>query len=359
MIKQRARVISLVSLAAACLGQTPQLIQDVAMAGAEYREALAAWRGNDPTLEKDLFTSDPVQVRSRIRQAAALRDTAMVKKTAYINALIRRLQDVKVALLRSPDGMLPAADLRRDLQTDSSRIASERDRLEISLRDLSRSDENALVRRALESELSDLSYLQENINQRLHSLDSAAKTQEEALRATPPAEKLDAILRMWDQQAASSVRERAEWAGIYAAMDQAVADTQRSSAKAAKGAKRSHKKQDSSGTDQIWTYRSAPSAWTGYGEPEVATLELHDEKGTLSGTYRARLPVQEGMHNILLVLAGSRQSAQVVLLHWKSQTPPAEGQITLRFHGDGKLELKRDKSSDPYIPGGTELLSPR
>ena len=63
-----------------CPGQHVEVIPDIAIAEAEYRDANEACLQNDPNLERDLFTADPDQVRRRLHRAAGLRDDAMVKK---------------------------------------------------------------------------------------------------------------------------------------------------------------------------------------------------------------------------------------------------------------------------------------
>jgi hypothetical protein len=107
-------------------------------------------------------------------------------------------------------------------------------------------------------------------------------------------------------------------------------------------------------------YRSQPGAWSGYGEPEMVTLELQRELrpdgAVLSGTYTARLPVRSGVNPVQLLLVGPWPAGSTVRLHWTSQTPATEGEMEFKLASDGRLFVERIQSRDSYIPLGMEVL---
>lgn len=384
----RNRFALIIAGAVLCSGQSVRFVPDIAVAEAEYRDAQEAWLRNDPNLEKDLFKASPEEVRLRIRREASLRDTVMVKKAAYLELLIQRLQGSLSTMQQvSSAGDIPTDALKRDLEGQQMRILGDQERLEALMRDLPEGDEYFLVRRAIEAEHSDLISLQNNIALRIRSLDSAGKAQD-AIRAAAAdslSQKLEAILKIWDQERTSTVRQRTSWAQLYRTMEETInprasADGTKSSGGAVSPASGTpNKKEDvsrakilspsrkadvkppgvSSGLVGAWVYRSEPGAWSGYGEPDMVTLELRGDGGTLRGTYTARIPVRSGLHNVQLSLEGSAQTATSAHFRWKSQVPVCEGEIELRLASDGRLFVERTRSDDGYVPRGMEILHRR
>jgi hypothetical protein len=348
-----------------------EVIPDIAIAEAEYRDANEACLQNDPNLERDLFTADTDQVRRRIHRAAGLRDDAMAKKEVYLKAEILRLQNLRSRLSQGETGAIPTGTLRKSLEAQQAHTLDEQAKVEGQLRDLPDGDEYLLVRHALDEERTNLINVQNNIAQRIRSLESIDKAQQAIQSASGGdslAQKLDEVVKLWGQERDSTARQRAHWAQLYTAMEQALDKKGPPPGAPRKG---SPKKPSSSagspppattragGFAGTWTYRSQPGAWTGYGEPEAVTLELHPESETLRGTYTARLAVRSGFHDIQLALAGPRQPGSAIRLHWTSQTPAAEGEMDLKLGADGRLLVERSQSGDGYIPRGMEVLLPQ
>ena len=367
--------ILLAALAPASRGQRLQLVPDISLAEAEYHDAAEAWRQSDPSLESDLLKRSPDEMRQRVHHAAALRDDAMKKKIAYLDAITARLQDTRQRISQANAGAIPTDALKKDLVDQQSRILGEQERLEALLNDLPPGDEYLLVRRPLEEERTNLVNLQNNIALRLRSLDNIDKAQQ-AIQSDPLAKNLDDLLKIWDQEKATASRQRTMWASLYTEYERAINQKSPAARPAAvrtgalppapksKDTDRRRSPEASSAKGGVapaglagsWVYRSQPGAWTGYGEPEAVTLELKDEGGLLRGTYTARLPSRGGVHDVELVLQGPRQSPTTARLHWTSRTPEAEGDIDLKLSADGRLLLDRSQSGDGYIPLGMEVL---
>jgi hypothetical protein len=359
--------------------QQVQVVPDIAIAEAEYRDAQEASVHNDPNLEKDLFKADPEQIRRRIRRAASLSDDAMVKKGAYLDAIVLRFKDVRTRLGQSDNAKIPTAALRKDLEAQQGSTLDEEERLNGLLHDLPEGDEYLLVRRALEDELATLVNLQNNIALRIRSLDTIDKSQQaiqDSASGATLAQKLDDVIKLWGQEKDATIRQRTHWANLYTTMEQAV--DKKDSSPAPQGAPRkgggkephgqttsvspsgsSPASRGVPGLAGTWAYRSQPGAWTGYGEPEMVTLQLYEESGTLHGTYAARLPVRSGVHEIRLSLEGPPQPGNVVRLHWTSQVPAAEGEMEMKLSPDGRLLVERSQSGDAFIPRGMEVLLPQ
>ena len=353
----------------------------VAVAEAEYRDAMDAWVRGDPNLERDLFHEAPEKMRPRIQKAAALRDHVMVRKEAYLDVLIPSMRETRNRLPKSDANSLPVEALRKDLASQQARILTQQENTESQLRDLAQSTEYLLVRKELEEERTLLIGLQNGIAMRIRSLDLVDKAQE-AIKRAPAADvlarALDEILKVWEQERASTTRQRGLWANVYATMEREIGpkgtkgktgSARPTEAPVEKGPKkRGGGKPGPAAVDRSsarparlvgsWIYQSQPNAWTGHGEPERVALDLRDREGQITGTYRARLPVRGGIHEVQLSLAGPRESAGATRLHWKSQTPPAEGEIDVKVRIDGHLLLERSISSDSYIPLGMEVLVP-
>src|SRR5581483_7108723 len=133
-----------------CPAQHVEVIPDIAVAEAEYRDANEACLQNDPNLERDLFTANTEQVRRRIHRAAGLRDEAMAKKVVYLKAVIQRLQNLRTRLNTDTGGMIPTAALKKSLEAQQAHTLDEQAKVEEQLRDLGEGDEYLLVRRALD-----------------------------------------------------------------------------------------------------------------------------------------------------------------------------------------------------------------
>jgi hypothetical protein len=357
-----------------CLGQHVEVIPDIAIAEAEYRDANEACLQNDPSLERDLFTADPEQVRRRIHRAASLRDDAMAKKEVYLKAVILRLQNLRSRLSQGENGTIPTGTLRKSLEAQQAHTLDEQVKVEGQLRDLPEGDEYLLVRRALDEERTNLINLQNNIAQRIRSLESIDKAQQAIQSASGGdslAQKLDEVVKLWGQERDSTTHQRSHWAQLYTAMEQALdkkgpqpgtprkASPKKPSGSAAPAPGSLPPSVRAAGFAGTWAYRSQPGAWTGYGEPEKVTLELRPESDTLRGTYTARLAVRSGFHDVQLALAGPRRSGSAIRLHWISQTPAAEGEMDLKLGTDGRLLVERSQSGDGYIPRGMEVLLPQ
>jgi len=368
--------IALIQLAwlSPCRAQRVEVIPDIAVAEAEYRDANEACLQNDPSLERDLFTADTEQVRHRIHRAAALRDDAMAKKEVYLKAVIARLENLRTRLNPGVGGAIPTAALKKSLEVQQAHTLDEQAEVEAQLRDLPDDDEYLLVRRALNEERSNLITVQNNIAQRIRSLENLDKAQQAVQSASAGggdslSKKLDEVVKLWEEERDGAARQRQHWAQLYVAMEQAI-DKKDKVPVRGKGSKKPSGKARlepdnkprgarTGGFDGTWTYHSQPGAWTGYEEPAHVTLNLRQESNTLRGTYTARLAVRTGYHDVLLVLAGPCQRGNAVRLHWTSQEPAAEGEMDLKLGGDGRLLVERSQSSDAYIPRGMEVLLPQ
>src|ERR1035441_4719117 len=344
--------ILLAPLAPFLAGQNVTLAPDIGVAQAEYHDAMEAWLNNDRDLEKDLLTGEKEQMRRRVRKAAALRDEVMVKKQAYLDLIVQRLKETRSHLAPANASEIPVSDFRKDLEAQQARMLSDQERLNDLLKEIPEGDEYFMVRRALEAERSSLINLQNTVALRIHALDNLDKSQD-AIRGASggetEAQKLDEILKVWDEERAAATRQRSTWAGLYKTMEQAVDDRAGAPKKGA-GSKGNSQKPASGSRKQpataaavaatapagnaigltgTWVYRSQPGAWSGYGEPEMVTLELQRELrpdgAVLSGTYTARLPVRSGVNPVQLLLVGPWPAGSTVRLHWTSQTPVAEG----------------------------------
>jgi hypothetical protein len=368
-----------------CSGQKVQLVPDIAVAEAEYRDANEAWLQNDPNLAGDLFKTDPEDARRRIHKAAALSDDLMAKKQTYLQLIIERFQETRKRLTQAKEGTIPTATLKKELEAQQARVLDDQERVEGQLREFSQSDEYLLVKHALSEERASLIALQNDIALRIRSLDTLGKTQEAVQGASQNdalAQKLDGVLQTWEQQRAGAARQRVRWAEVYHAMEKSLdqkaptgkgapAQGGANSSKQRKGkkpnpdapaappsapAKESAPPGRSAGLAGTWIYRSQPGAWTGYGEPEEVTLELRRVDGEWIGAYTARLPVRSAVHDVRLTLSGAGQSNEFARLHWRSKTPEAEGEMAIRLSGDGRILVERAASDDSYIPRGMEVL---
>jgi hypothetical protein len=369
----------LVALAPFVAGQKVTLVPDIGVAQAEYHDAMEAWLNNDRDLEKDLLTGEKEQMRRRVRKAAALRDEVMVKKQAYLDLIVQRLKETRSHLAPANASEIPVSDFRKDLEAQQARMLSDQERLNDLLKEIPEGDEYFMVRRALEAERSSLINLQNTVALRIHALDNLDKSQD-AIRGASggetEAQKLDEILKVWDEERAAATRQRSTWAGLYKTMEQAIDDRAGAPKKGA-GSKGNAQKPASGSRKQpattaaatgtapagnaigltgTWVYRSQPGAWSGYGEPEMVTLELHRNGAILGGTYTARLPVRSGVNPVQLSLAGPWSAGSTVRLHWTSQTPVAEGEMEFKLASDGRLFVERIQSRDSYIPLGMEVL---
>ncbi len=335
-----------------------------------------AWIQSDPTLERDLYNAPPDQVRQRIHRAASLADDALAKKQAYFNIFIQRLQDMRAKLKETAGPGIPAEELKADLETQQSRLLGDQDRLDLLLRDLPPGDEYALVRRELEGERTALVNAQNNVALRIRSLEIVDKTEQATKGADDLTSKMDEIIKVWEQERDSAVRQRPAWAHLYRVMEDSLGkppDATVSKAAPASAASRAGSAARpavpapaakltappaSSGISGVWTYTSQPGAWTGYGEPEMVKLDLRiDGSGAVRGTYSARLPVRSETHEVQLTLEGQAQPLATFLqVHWQSERPAAEGEMEIRVGADGRMLVSRTQSNDSYISRGMEVL---
>jgi hypothetical protein len=369
----------LVALAPLAAGQNVTLLPDIGVAQAEYHDAVDAWLHNDRDLEKDLLTGEKEQMRRRVKVAAALRDDVMVKKGAYLDLIVLRLRETRAHLAPANASEIPATEFKKDLEAQQARMLTDQERLNDLLKEIPEGDEYFMVRRALEAERTSLINLQNTVALRIHSLDNLEKSQDAirgSLGGATEVQKLDEILKVWEEERAAAVRQRATWAGLYKTMEQAINDR---SGPLKKGAAASSKSKPAAGERKppasaaaapvvapsagnatglagAWVYRSQPGAWSGYGEPESVALELHRDGALLRGTYTARLPVAGGVNAVQLSLAGPWSAGSTVRLHWTSQTPVAEGEMECKLASDGRLFVERIQSRDSYIPLGMEVL---
>src|ERR1017187_8502881 len=218
-------------LAPLCLGQALHLVPDIAVTEAEYRDAQEAWIQNDPTLFRDLscqlipcsahFQANPEEMRGRIHRAAALADDAMAKKEAYFILFVQRMRDIRTRLSATPESGIPVADLKKDLDEQQMRLLADQDRLDLLLQGF-QGDEYLLFRRSVEAERSHLINAQNNIAQRIRSLDTIDKSQRAMQGGEDLSTKMDAIVKIWEQEQASAVQQRTRWAGLYDVMEKSL-----------------------------------------------------------------------------------------------------------------------------------------
>ena len=287
--------------------QQVEVIPDIAFAEAQYHDASEAWLRNDPNLERDLFKADPVQVRRRIRQAASLRDDAMVKKEVYLKAEIQRWQRLRDRLSEDRNGAIPTEADRKSLREQQAHKLAEQRSVEEKLRDLPEADEYLPQRRALDEERTHLINLQNNIAERVALLDSI-DTLQQSIQSTSAgeslAQKLDEIVKLWEQERDNASRQRAHWAQLYTAMEQAVnkrspvpnvpkKGSSKKSSRPAAPAQSSPPPSASAGgvAGGPLTSCSRPGVWS-----------LPREQGSLA--------VCGGFHDVGLAFAGLRQSAE-------------------------------------------------
>ncbi len=348
--------------------QSVRMMPDLALAESEYRDAQEAWLKSDPNLERDLYRTNPEEMRRRIRRAASLRDDVMAKKEAYLGFLVVRFDQIKSQLLQTKDAKLPTKELKSSLEQDQERLLSEQERVEGLIREMPQGDEYFLVRRAMESEKTDLIGLHNNIALRIRSLDKAAVAQQAASDFAAPLEaKLDELKQMWVGERNRAVTARATWARLYNGMEQSL-DGRKGLANPPLPQNRvpeanpqsvvsvAHARSTLAGA---WAYQSQPGAWTGFGEPDSVVLQLRNTGGSVEGTYVARLPGRHDMRSVNLTLQGRLVSDKQARVRWTSQRPVAHGEMLLRLSSDGRLLVQRLDSDDSYIPRGMEVLLPQ
>jgi hypothetical protein len=329
-------------------------------------------------LEKDLYKGNPGEIKQRIHRAAALADDLMDKKEKYLTLFIQRMRDTRSRLAAAPDAGIPVEALKKDLDAQQTRLLGDQDQVELLLHDLPPGDEYYLVRKPLEEARTDLINAQNNIAMRIRSLDNIDKAQQATEGADDLTTKMDAIVKVWEQQRDAVVaRQRPAMARLYGLMEESLGKpapegapktavaapskggaTARPTAPAAALRATSAAPLPDAGIFGVWTYASQPGAWTGYGEPEMVKLDLHvDASGAVRGAYSARLPVRGGVNDIQLSLEGQASpSATSAQVHWRSQRPAAEGELEIKVGSDGRMLVSRTQSNDSYIPRGMEVL---
>ncbi len=216
-------IISQLALIAA-FGQSVRLDQTIALAESEYRTAQDVWIKNDPRLEADLYKGNPVEMKKRIRQAAALRDDLMDKKAVYLFLMIKRLDDMNSRFLAWQTSTVPAEAMKKDLDSEQLRLLDEQDRLEKRIKELPEGDEYTLVRRAMESELSELIGLQNNVAKRIRLLTVIGKAYgpAESSETSELAQKVTNLRNLWQNQREELIRARSSWAKLYSDMEKSL-----------------------------------------------------------------------------------------------------------------------------------------
>jgi hypothetical protein len=376
----------LIACAPLCLSQKVQLVPNIAVAEAEYRDANEAWLQNDPNLASDLFKIDSEDARRRIHRAAALSDDVMAKKERYLQLIIERFQDTSKRLVQPSEGLIPTAAMKRDLEAQQARILDEQARVEDRLRDLPPGDEYLLLKRALTNERSSYVALHKDIGLRIRSLESIGEAQD-AIRSSASndslTQKLDGVLRGWEEERAGTIRQRSTWAEYYSVLERSL-DQKEPEGKGRSGqsggtktlkkhkgkkstpnpqeapptapAKESAPPGGSAGLAGSWIYRSNPSSWTGNGEPEIVTSDLRRVENECLGSYAPRPPARSDVDDVQLMLRSARQSDRLARLRWKSQTFAGDGGMEIRLSGDGRVLVERAESDGSHIPRGMEVL---
>ncbi len=217
--------VFLAAIAPLAVGQNVTLKPDIGVAQAEYHDALESWINNDRYLTQDLLTGNPEQMRQRVRKAGALRDQVMLKKEKYLDLIIQRLHEIRAHLAPANAGDIPVDAISKDLEVQQARLASDQERIEASLRELPTGDEYLIVRRALEAERTSRISLQSAVASRIRSIDILGKSQD-ALRASaqgePESQTLDDMLKVWNEERATAIRQRTTWATLYKNMEQEI-----------------------------------------------------------------------------------------------------------------------------------------
>jgi hypothetical protein len=374
-MKRRSQVLFLVSQWLLC-AQSVRMMPDLAVAEAEYHDAEESWLRNDPTLSRDLYSTNRSEMVRRIHHAAALRDDVMKKKEAYLGFLVKRIDDMGKRLSNAPVQKLPLADLRRDLEGEQSRILGEQGRLEDRIHDIPEGDEYTLVRRAMELERTELVSLQNSVALRIHAIDNAAKAQQAASGLSdvePLMKNLDAIRDIWEGERARAVAARPVWARYYTDLEKSLTEKDGSgpapstrpgrtpSAPMAPAPKDKPRASNPAVLAEatlsgVWVYRSHPGAWIGWGEPEMVLLQLRQAGPHVVGTYTARLPGRNDKRLLNLSVEGPLEAKEQAYLRWTSFEPPAHGAMSVKLSRDGRLLVERVNSDDSYIPQGMEVL---
>jgi hypothetical protein len=375
-MKQRNRILFLLAPWLLC-AQSARIVPNLAVAEAEYWDAEQSWLHDDPDLERDLYKQDRQVITRRIHRAAALRDDVMKKKEVYLSFLVKRVDDMKKRLSTADASELPLADLKRDLESEQSRILGEQDRLEERMRELPEGDEYTLVKRAMEAEHADLVLLQNGVAQQIRGVGDSDKAQQAGsglASVEPLVKKLEDIGKIWEGERVRAVAARPNWAKYYAAMEKSLnekngpgpapsAHPDRAPSAAPlphPPAQPPHASNSVGATDTIlsgsWAYRSQQGAWTGWGEPEMVSLQLRQTGPRVEGTYTARLPGRHDTRLLNLALEGQAEANGKARLRWTSLEPPAHGVMTVKASPDGRLLVERVNSEDNYIPDGMEVL---
>jgi hypothetical protein len=350
-----------VALAHSAVGQNVTLLPNIGVAQAEYNDALESWLHDDRTLEKDLLTGDPAQMRRRVKRAADLRDQVMIKKQAYLDLMIQSVRAARARLAPPDASEIPVKDFNKDMEAQEQSILSDRMRITEALRQLPAGDDSVLLRRALEAELASLDEVRTNIAARISSLDDLDHAQEairSVLQGETEAQTLDGVLKIWEQERAAAGRQRTSWAGLYMSMELAIDERIAGRKGNAPEAKQIAPEPSPRGLAGTWVYRSEAGGWKGEGEPQTVTLEIHQDGDTLSGAYNAALPANGGLHVVQLVLSGPASASNTVRLRWTSLADSdVAGEMELKLVAGGKLSVERLTSGDSFIPLGMEMLS--
>ena len=234
-------------LAVGCFAQAVRLAPGIAVAEAEYRDAVSAWSRADPGLPKDLLRASPEEVRGRIHRVAALRDDAMVKRRTYLGELVKRLQKARDQMTGRVPDRIPAGELKRGLPDEQARIQDRQESVEILLRELPPGEQYATLQRHLENERARLGALRNDLAARSEALDALGRLQDslDTEEIAGLASKMEAVVRVWELERDDVERQRANWKEVYAAMERAVdanAAAGKKMTEASKGGKKEKKK---------------------------------------------------------------------------------------------------------------------
>jgi hypothetical protein len=359
------------------IAQSLRIVTNIAVSEAEYRNAEEMWRKNDPDLISDLYKGNKQEVVRRIHHAATLAEDMLSKKATYLASLIQHTDEMEKRLSSAQGTQtIPFADLKDDLEREQARILDEQDRLDDRLHDLPQGDELTLVRHAMESERAELVVVQNDIAQRIHAMDNAAKTQQASSALSdvdPLIRKLEDIKKMWEGERARAVAQKPAYGKMYSDMEKSL-DNQSGSG--------SNPSTRPSGNPSIplapspgrnpgamllkspangslsgdWVYKSEQGGWVGLGEPEMVLLQLRQVGLRLNGIYSARLPGTHDTRSLNLVVEGQIEGDGRAELRWTSLEPPAHGMLTIKAGPNDRLLVERLTSEDNYIPQGMEVL---
>ena len=205
--------------------QVVQVVPDPGAAETQYRDAEEAWIKADPNLEADLYRVRPDEMRKRIRRVAILRDDAMVKKTSFLDFMVKRMDDVQKRMNAEASLAIPTQDFRKDLEEEQTRLREEQDRVKARLQELPKGQEYAQIKDTIEAEQADLLSLRSTVEQRVHALDELSKAQETAAGLTQDenlSARIGELRGIWEGERDRSERSRKTWARYYSELEKSL-----------------------------------------------------------------------------------------------------------------------------------------